>query len=224
MGNLRITSLAARTIREPFRRLHRDLLGRRDTLLHEFKSKWPDNTYKKDAPSLQAAEMSISHPWSLNYLTGGEIRAFAFLKGFRQLKIGNSARILDIGAGDNSMVEELHNKGYKNSIGIDTEPLILRSRSGRQVNFRDLPLNETFDVICFSSILSYFEGSNDFQYLEKPTLQMLASKISCHLKPGGHVMFYDCESSSRFTAELEKLGFKQVQPPPYYDMEGWQKG
>jgi len=126
-------------------------------------------------------------------------------------KIQKHEKILDIGAFKNEVVETLQANGFYNAVGIDVNREILQSKHGRHINFRDLPLNETYRVIYFSLILSHFEsGLFDEQ---KPSMQLLANKIYLHLLPKGYLIIRDMpDYIPKFTNSLLSIGFENLVP------------
>jgi len=128
----------------------------------------------------------------------------------RDLKINKHERILDIGAFKNEMVETLHIEGFHNAIGIDVNSKILNSRYGKQINFRDLPLNEKYRVIYFNQLLEHFPGGIHNNQTQ-PSLQILANKIYIHLLPKGYLIFCDSEENApEFNECLLNIRFKHI--------------
>ena len=124
------------------------------------------------------------------------------------LKIPKDARILDIGAFKNEMVETLQSEGFHNAVGIDVNPKILKSRYGIQINFRDLRLSEKYGVIYFNQVLGHFPGGM-FNSLPEPSLQLFANKIYRHLLPKGYLLFCDFENNvPKFNESLLNVGLK----------------
>ena len=130
----------------------------------------------------------------------------------RKLYVQKQDKILDIGAYKNEMVETIQSKGFSKAVGIDVADKILRSAYGRQINFRDLSLNERYRVIHFSFILDHFPGGS-FNEGKTPELRLLAGKIYFHLLPKGHLLFSDTAPNvPNFIRSLLLTGFKHITP------------
>ena len=128
----------------------------------------------------------------------------------REYNIKEHERILDIGAFQNEMVERLQDEGFHNAVGIDVNSRILKSRYGRQINFRDLPLNEKYRVIYFNQLLEHFPGGIHNNQTE-PSLQILANKIYIHLLPKGYLIYCDSEENApEFHKCLQNIGLKHI--------------
>ncbi|MFC1767802.1 methyltransferase domain-containing protein [Candidatus Margulisiibacteriota bacterium] len=119
---------------------------------------------------------------------------------FPQLGVRNDARMLDIGAGTDELMDEVIKGGYPNCRALDASEDIRNSYIGIHMNFRDYPIEEKYDVILFSLLLD----------CENP-MDLLAKKIYLHLNKGGFLIFND-PTYFAFTFEwmLKGLGFVRI--------------
>jgi hypothetical protein len=152
-------------------------------------------------------DLSWNHTSSFNC---GKQHAKTIICILDALKIGKTARIIDIGAHDNALIEEIRKVGFINSFGIDSKPIILGSKYGFQANFRDVPFDEKFHLIHFGALLDYFRGGN-FNFNGSPTLELFAWKLGLHLVPNGFLIFHDfAENYDAFCRELKRNGFEFI--------------
>ena len=144
------------------------------------------------------------------------------LEVFDHLGIRRLDSILDIGAKKNILVNGLQREGYVNATGIDKSDVILSSRFGRQMNFRDLPLDERYKVIHFCAILDFFPGGS-FNDDLIPSLDLLAAKLYLHTEPKGYLVFKEVTKNlPEFKEALRSIGFKPVLEYLHYPRV-WQK-
>lgn len=134
--------------------------------------------------------------------------------------IPKDGRILDVGAFDNAIADGLRDMAYTNIWGLDSNPIIRRSKHGLNMEFRDLPLEEKYDAISAMNVLDYFPGG--MSGAQKPPLSVLARKLYSHLNPGG-LLFLDDMSKNLvdFMIELERAGFHDTHSTSFFLV--WQR-
>jgi len=166
----------------------------RISLPRNLKKAWPDrNNY---------SSVSYNETFSFN------VNIAPVLRDLENPRIPKCAKILDIGAFKNEVVETLQAEGFHNAVGIDVNPRILKSKYGMQINFRDLPLKDKYAVVYFNHVLGHFPGGM-FNSLPEPSLQLFANKIYLHLLPKGYLLFCDsADNVPQFNECLLNIGFK----------------
>lgn len=156
--------------------------------------------------------------------TSGAEENASMLKFFitQHLPLGKDARILEVGAFNNSLADSLAREGYLHAEGIDLNPEILGSPRGRRLNLRDLDIHETFNAVCFSSLLEYV-GGGAFNPHRCPSMELFAWKVNQHVKPGGFIVCVDeADLMHNLNSILQQMGYISLKSPTWV-LRIWQK-
>ena len=98
------------------------------------------------------------------------------MKFFNELKIGNSAKILDVGAGTGIVTEEIVKEGFENITLLDISEKELKiakfKNSLKNAKYQEIDLTKDkikgkFDVILGTMSLDYFKGEKMVAVLKK---------------------------------------------------------
>lgn len=89
------------------------------------------------------------------------------IKSFLKIGLQKNAKILDVGSGSGRFIFDLHNLGYRNSIGIDPylEKDITYPNGSQVFKMEFSEISDKFDLVTFHHTFEHFQSINELPYL-----------------------------------------------------------